>query len=138
MIESRYASSLGSGFSSAIFKPSLGRCWLIHAVTRFAIGSRSRASKAGRKNGSKRRSTWTRLVDRFATKSRNAEPVLAFGIGRSGFGLKALRSPEDYSKMRGRGNRGIFRGSTGLPRHLLVSQCRTKDFRICNELIDSP
>ena len=49
MIESRYASSSGISFSSAIFKPSFGRFRLINAVVRLAIGSRSMASNAGRK-----------------------------------------------------------------------------------------
>ena len=48
MIDLRYSSSFGSGFSSAIFRPSSFRCMLINAVTRRAIGSRRVASNVGR------------------------------------------------------------------------------------------
>src|SRR5664279_4847756 len=82
MMESTHASSSGIGRSSAIFKPSSWRCMLISAVVRLARGSRSRASKAGRKNGSNRRSRWTNAVEASLSKLRNAEPVLAFGWGR--------------------------------------------------------
>ena len=55
---------------------------LISAVVKRASGSRSTASKGGRKNGSKRRSRCTRAVDVPHSQFRNAEPVLAFGWGR--------------------------------------------------------
>src|SRR5262245_33460137 len=55
---------------------------LINAVVRRASGSRSTVSKAGRKNGSNRRSKWSRSVEVSATKFRNFEPVLAGGNGR--------------------------------------------------------
>src|ERR1039458_1017754 len=100
MIESRYAISPGSGFSSAIFKPSFGRFRLIKAVTRLAIGSRSTASNAGRKNGSNRRSTCTRAVDALASQFKNEEPVLAFGMGWSVFEFKASPSKGGESEIR--------------------------------------
>ncbi len=51
MIESRNASSSGSSFSSAIFKPSLGRFLLINRVSNRAIGSRRVASKRRAEEG---------------------------------------------------------------------------------------
>ena len=88
MIESRYASSSGSSFSSAIFKPSFGRCILINAVVKFAIGSRSTASNAGRIHGSNRRSTCRRKVNVSLSQFKNAEPVSARGCGRLAFELE--------------------------------------------------
>jgi hypothetical protein len=57
MIESRCASSSGSGISCASARCWLGRRRLISAWISHAVGSRSVASNAGRKNGSKRRCT---------------------------------------------------------------------------------
>src|SRR6266403_1890644 len=85
MMESRYASSSGSDFSSAIFSPSFGRCRLIKAVIKFAIESRSTASNAGRTNGSNRRSTCRRRVNVSLSESKKTEPVLARGCGRLAF-----------------------------------------------------
>src|SRR5438067_2849420 len=85
MMESRNSSSPGRSFSSAIFKCSLGRFRLISQVTNRASGSCNTASKAGRKNGSNRRSNWRTLVDTFAIRFSKADPVFARGIGRSTF-----------------------------------------------------
>ena len=89
MIESRNSSSSGSGFSSAIFKPSSLRCLLINAVTSRAIGSRSMASNAGRIQGSMRRSICKRNIVVSLTQLRKREPVLARGIGRLTFEFTA-------------------------------------------------
>src|SRR6266513_1393682 len=84
-MESRNSSSLGRSLSSAIFNCSLGRFRLISQVTNRASGSCNTASKAGRKNGSNRRSNWRSLVDTLAIRFSKAEPVFARGIGRSTF-----------------------------------------------------
>ena len=77
MIESTNSSSPGSGVSSASASLSSARCRLISAVTRRASGSRSSASNAGRKNGSKRRSSWISLSD----VSRDHVEQLRAGVG---------------------------------------------------------
>src|SRR5262249_3614535 len=68
---------------------------LINAVVKRASGSRSTASNAGRKNGSNRRSKWSRSVEVSATKFRNFEPVLAGGNGRLGLELTVGIVPTD-------------------------------------------
>src|SRR4051812_34417372 len=98
MMESRNASSSGISFSSAIFKPSLGRRALINLVTKRAIGSRRTASNAGRKSGSTRRSRWSRKVEVSLSQSRNFEPVLARGNGRLAFEFNAA-SGSSYGKL---------------------------------------
>src|ERR1700687_4250020 len=89
MIDSRYSSSSGMGFSSAIFKCSSGRRMLINAVVKLVRGSRSMASNTGRKKGSNRRSRCTKEIDAFASQFRNADPVLAGGTGRLAFEFMA-------------------------------------------------
>ena len=86
------------------------RLVLIRAVTNFAIGSRNSASKTGRKNGSNRRSKCTSAVDASAIQFKNAEPVLARGMGRSGFELKAV---DDITELR---QKMYFSASCKLPR----------------------
>ncbi len=85
MIESTHASSSGSGRSSARARPSSRRWELISHVVRRASGSRRTASKAGRIQGSKRRSSCSRAVETRAIRFRSAEPVFGGGIGRLRF-----------------------------------------------------
>src|SRR5437773_54435 len=89
--ESTNSSSPGSSRSSASLSPSFGRCQLIKAVVSRATGSRSTASKAGRTNGSKRRSNCKSRSDVLAMKSLTTEPVSARGTGRLTFELELAR-----------------------------------------------
>src|SRR3954468_24716373 len=90
MIDCSQTSSSGIARSSAIARCSFGLLLLISAVTRRASGSRSTASNAGRTNGSIRRSTRTRSVDKSASRLSSADPVLAGGRGRLVFESTAL------------------------------------------------
>src|SRR5262249_41427625 len=85
IIESRNIPSSGSSFSSAIFNPSFFRRLLIKSVVRAVSRSRSKASNAGRKKGSNRRSKCKRNVDVSLNQFKSIEPVLALGIGRLTF-----------------------------------------------------
>ncbi len=79
MIAWRLLSSSGWIRSSAIASPSSFRRRLISQVKSRVSGSRSSQSTAGRKNGSTRRSMWTRKIPARLIALRTALPVSGGG-----------------------------------------------------------
>jgi hypothetical protein len=79
MIAWRLFSSSGWIRSSAIASPSSLRFRLISQVKSRVSGSRRSQSTAGRKNGSMRRSTWTRKIPARLIALRTTLPVSGGG-----------------------------------------------------------
>ena len=138
MIESRKASSPGRSFSSAIRRPSFRRRRLMRAWTTAARGSRRSASRAGRKNGSTRRSSfmssmaasWNRLRSIAPPPLVTSRPARAgLIVCRCGFAPQAASSgrecgdriDEEPRRLAGPGggpDRGRLRQRAGRPRGL--------------------
>ena len=108
MIESRKASSPGRSFSSAIRRPSFRRRRLMRAWTRAARGSRRIASRAGRKNGSTRRSSFMISMAASWNRLRSIAPPPLVTSRPARAGLIVCRcglAPQAASSGRERGDR---------------------------------